>query len=347
MCLSPIKIKNRSNVKYLTPYKKLKEWDNIVYDTHDTLLVPCGKCEECYNASLNHYLDGCLYYSNDYYPFFISASVKDEFLEYKNFISFVPSSYINRFFRNLVINDIISSDYHYVAVKERGSESDRPHCHFLLFLPKSYVRSFCPYRNKSDLYYADFFAINYVKKIWSCWSINVGTRKNPIYKQVCDYIVRGRKTTFSVQAVDISTVDKSMYYLLKYQFKQRQNKLDNLSKYASHQGKLDTLLVSNKILVSKYFHKWINNFIDSNYCKWLIHPTFNIIWPHLVTTSKVKPISYRSYTKVLSTLDDVYEVKNCMQFVESDIIDRFTKAETRRLKRLRLDNNRIREKDVF
>lgn len=352
MCLSPIRIKNRSNVKYLTPYKKLTEWDSTVYDTCDYRLVPCGQCQECLDASVNHYLDACLYYSNDYYPFFISASVKPDMMSiidcgHNQYIDYAQSSYVNRFFRSLVSRGIIPSDYHYIGVKERGSESSRPHFHFLLFIPKDFIKSKCRYNNKPDNYYTETWSANYVRKICDCWSVNVGTRKYPKYIPICDYVVKGRKRSFSVDPVSTGTVNKSLYYLLKYQLKQRHTFESDYFVDGTKKGRELSLRVGNKILLSRGFHNWVYTFADSPYCKTDLHPNFKIPWLYLSCNCVYKPISYRSYKKLFNSLDDVFNVKSCMNFDDQSIQHRYQVAENKRLKRERIERNKSREKDVF
>lgn len=334
MCVHPLYISRSLGV----PASYVRKSGKFKPDEESFLVVPCGKCEECRNAFLNKYLDACLFYSQDFYPFFLSCSIKPSMLSYRNGVSYFDSMFVNRFFRNLKNAGLISDKYHYIGIKERGGYSGRPHCHFILFIEKGFVKSFSTWHRLDDEFYKANFA-RYVKDFWKCWSVNIGTRKNPVYEQICDYVVKGRKSTFSLKPIT-GRLDKSLAYTLKYQFKQ-----DNEFAFplldGSIQGKESFNLVRNKLLFSRGFHNWVFDYVDKPIFD--IHPVFKVSYPFLRTTTCYKPLSLRNVKKL--GYDDLYlyclDIIKSQEYSLSDDLRKKRNDQYRSLKRLHQETNTL------
>lgn len=351
MCVSPIYIKNKSKGLHSVPDKIFnKDIGDIsfLFDDKNSLAVPCGKCTECKEARLNHYLDPCIYYSKDYFPFLLSCSIKEKFIKYLYGVSYADTSYVNRFFRNLVINGVIPNDYHYVGVTERGSKRGRPHFHFILFIPKSFVISKVGKLNRSDEFYVTEFARKYVKLFWQSYSVNVGTRKNPFYVQICDYVVRGNKRSFSLDGIS-GRMDKALYYTLKYNFKQSDYVLIPDEIFGTNLAKQFYNTVRNKILMSRSFHKWIYDFIDSDVCVWHYSDLFDMVYPHIRLPNVFKPISFRSFRKICD-LSDFIHIKKHFSSKDYNLISDLQRIQNSDFKAYKEDvyyKNKIKFDDSF
>lgn len=249
MCLCPISIKN--------PYCGCdpQKGYNYLHDcTSQYIEVPCGHCKDCVTTRQSAYsvradLESfkfrsvpfmlTLTYNNemcprlpkvgdvlDGVPVLCWKHVTDMFKRLRIYIERNPDSALSKLIpqpRIYTVNGRERSipSFKYMFVGEYGKNHLRPHYHALIYIvPPVAVGSpqFDIWRNNVVSVLGDWFKNN--------WAVNVGTRKNPVYKPLYTYIRKriasGYQSTFDFHAVIHSdTVDDSspMYYVTKYLFK--------------------------------------------------------------------------------------------------------------------------------
>lgn len=171
-------------------------------------------------------------------------------------------------------------------------------------MPKDFVKSKSSFLNRDDKFYQDYFSQKYVFKFWECYAVNIGTKKHPVYSQICDYVVKGRKRSFSLDPI-VGRLDKSLSYTLKYNFKQSYTIPIPDFIYGTSDAVKFYNTVRNKILMSRGFHNWVYQFIDSPVCKWQYSDFYDMVYPHFCLPNVFKPLSIRSFRRVCTY--EVYE----------------------------------------
>lgn len=242
MCLRPITIKNPNydsrfvKIRYKLEHKVcLTVSEKILYNdnyrnlhnrciTH--IQVPCGCCEECRIVRSNEFVQRCLMesinshvffftltYDNKHLPLFQFESSDCELGEIKKYvIPYANFGDISDMFKRIRTDEFRSGSniqFRYVVVSERGEKKHRPHFHGLLFVSNEY-----------DPYFVEKHFSELFEKYWS---INVGTRKNPIYEsrftKVVKYINGRPSTNFDFHYVrpdSITGLKNPFYYVSKY-----------------------------------------------------------------------------------------------------------------------------------
>ena len=315
MCLSPIRIKNpnydphfvNSESKVLSR-KTLNDAEKVALfgssafkNKHSTYIdVPCGHCAECRFVRQNEFIQrtffeslGCftymvtLTYSDEFLPSLV-VDGKDNFLE----INYCNFSHISNLFKRIRINaernNLYNVDYsrsdevicneaiksiRYAFVSERGSKRHRPHFHGILFIPRKV------FFNGADCNVDPFIIEGILQRIFPYYfSVNVGTRKNPIYRKlfkvVRKYVGGQLQSTFDLhycQPNEKNNNDDVVYYLSKYIVKE-----DPYMNSLHH--KIETFCKENDIFDPNAIWRLVRNRIvtSQNYGLGNVHTVFNV-----------------------------------------------------------------------
>lgn len=222
MCIAPITIPNPNYKLGHIGLNFLKDCDNTY------IAVPCGHCPDCIalkqsswtqraevESRKSHLFFATLTYDNKHLPVLV---VPDENGEGQYELPFANIHHIQLMMKNIRDNKDFDRDFKYLAVSELGSGRGRPHFHVLFFVESR------PYDDN-----------NYIrgleKSLWQLcfkyWSINVGTRKEPVYEPLFTYrkkFVGGRvQTNFDLHWVNPSLTAEGIsnvaYYVTKYLLK--------------------------------------------------------------------------------------------------------------------------------
>ena len=242
MCLRPITIKNpnydsrfvkiqfklRNGLK-LNPVECKLYSDNI-RNLHNRTIsyiqVPCGCCEECRIVRSNEFIQRCLMesiqshvyfftltYDNKHLPLLQFESADEKSGEVSNYLipyaNFKDISDMFKRIRTDLSRSGLDMPIRYAVVSERGSKNHRPHFHGLLFIPNTF-----------DPFVAEEQLSELIEKYWS---VNVGTRKNPIYEpRFTKYVkyINGRPSSnfdfHYVRPHDVTGLKNPFYYVSKY-----------------------------------------------------------------------------------------------------------------------------------
>lgn len=213
MCLTPYLIKNVNNDELfrkspLAPY----------YDTSSTYIaVPCGRCASCIALKQNYIVQRVQMEEKDNLIFMGMLSYNSETLPCIDVngynIKYADIRHVQDMFRYIrKWTDL--PPFRYMVTSEFGGERHRPHFHFLLFFPKSYINVNYDRITRSDceslrLFFWDLF-LKY-------WRHNVGTRKNPKWVQNLTFKQVGRKRNYDFQWIDtFQDFSSSAFYTSKY-----------------------------------------------------------------------------------------------------------------------------------
>ena len=209
MCLAPILI---DNPDYNTPVK-----DKVYRFTHNIkdrkIPVPCGRCASCVHLkqiyliqrvqmeALNHDLFyGTLTYNKESLPVVSYGDIRFAYPDFSDWQKMIKM--INKDFPDL--------KFKYMLVSEYGGKKHRPHYHFILSLPK-----------ESDLLaQKEGKAYQLFNIFLKYWRRNYGSRRVPIWKQLCTYVNRNGKYNFDLHYLDPNSsndgLDGVSFYVTKY-----------------------------------------------------------------------------------------------------------------------------------
>lgn len=197
--------------------KKYPYW--FLHDTTSLMIkVPCGTCSECLQARQNEFVQRCymmskfnyvlfgtLTYSNDSLPYIMVNDYKLKFADVRDFQNFIKR--IRKY--------EVLPNFRYLAVTEYGEKSNRPHFHFLFFIPFEYEHG--QINNFKGYEYADKL-LDFITSERG-WSRNYGTSKTPVYYPLSFFIRRFGKSTYDCQYVSNGCKQNVSYYVTKYVLK--------------------------------------------------------------------------------------------------------------------------------
>lgn len=311
MCRHPIKIKN--------PYYGLgSKGINKLHDTvHTYIEVPCGHCDQCFTFRQTSYLQRVQMESLNNDLFFFTLTYNDQHLPTINhprygLIKYPNFKDVQSLFRRLqtYYKRRFSVDIRYFVVSEYGKKSLRPHFHGIISLPKTFSRSNQGF--KSNLSSApdnqvSSMLYNLVKKFWS---VNKGTRKNPIYEPLFTDVNSYRGRTFDLHYIQPSFNHENdvSFYVSKYIFKydKRINKFIGLIASSEYPEDYDLIkLIKPRCIMSKKFGLWTSPDVQKH-IKYSIstdsqNPTFIDIY-----TGKHMPLN-RYYKRHLLPMSYVWD----------------------------------------
>lgn len=248
MCLSPIEIPN----PYLTQKMLYTSMGRVLFKGEydplrpysPTLNVACRHCEECLASARNELVVRAHFESLTSYVYNIMLSYDDNHIpcisllsESGDSIRIVYPRYtdIQSMFKRLRNDpDFQNRDFRYLVASEYGTANRRPHWHILFFLARrAGDTDKMPYLFEKTL----------KERLIRFYSVNVGTRKNPIYDPLltqAERVINGKVyTNYYVRYVDTNESQSNVFtavpitavtsYLTKYALKED----SEFSKYKS------------------------------------------------------------------------------------------------------------------
>lgn len=230
MCLRPYKIQNPI---YARSSFTLESGHLLCRDKRVTLQrpkidVPCGTCAECRQVYYDSLYQRAIVESQSSYMYFVTLTYDDKHIPHLTLPSgldvyFSDYTHIKDLFKRLRNRGVIDRPFRYLCVNEYGDKRSRPHFHLLLFVAKYDTDD-----KTTPLFYERLLFDNLIKY----YSVNIGTRKNPIYEPLFTYRVKytttGMKSNYFVKYVDpavtydyndndnSTTFSKTIRYLIGY-----------------------------------------------------------------------------------------------------------------------------------
>lgn len=304
MCISPIQIKN--------PYLGLGKLGlNRLHDTVNTYInVPCGHCPACTSLRQTWINQRVQMESLDNYLFYGTLTYNEVMCPWVHIGEYnlrVPrmSDFTN------MVKRLRNEGYHfsYIVVSEYGGKTYRPHYHFMLSFPKDTVvpnpraGRFCVQMQLHS------FEIALYDKILKSWSINVGSKRNPVYKPLCTFTRKYGRTNYELHYAtphNNGLADVS-FYVSKYicKFDKRTYKLLQKIKLDPNLSDEQTSTLLSKVkprcIISKNFGSYkrpsVSKHINDCILRNPENPTFYDIF-----TGKPSPLS-RYYVKHFVGID--------------------------------------------
>lgn len=210
MCLTPILIKNQSRY-YSGRIDSHKEFHDT---TSQFIYVPCGHCAECFKKKQLYIVQRTQLEALDSYLFFCTLTYQDSMIPYLDigdFRHFYPDFHDFQTMIKRCRKDDRWNVSKYLVVSEYGGKRHRPHFHVVFFVKKSeFDNIFTPINYQSNLF----------SLVLENWSRNLGSRKFPKYVPLCQYVRRGKYSTFDLHYVDPCTSKHGLmdvaFYVSKY-----------------------------------------------------------------------------------------------------------------------------------
>lgn len=235
MCVHPIFIENKNRATALSRTTKsgairvvanFAEHDRVSKYKDITghyIPVGCGTCYECRTLRQNYKTQRFAMEAlqSDFY--FCTLTYNDEHLPVMTlkadgetiFTHSIPNvSHLQNFFKRIRKRNIFGKQFRYFVASEYGGKNHRAHYHILFSVPKDTTKSIAEKTVE---------AVKIGKDIQKEWSINVGTRKNPVYQSLFTYAQKwqGGKRYCNydfhyVKPQDSGSVEDVYYYVSKY-----------------------------------------------------------------------------------------------------------------------------------
>lgn len=231
MCISPIYIRNVNSTNNLSKFRiRLRNSEYV--DSCTYTCVPCGHCNDCLVVKQSSWIQRIEEMYKTHYIIFGTATYQasmipqvitslGEIIRYPDYSDF----------RNMIKRIRKDEDFppfKYLCVTEYGSNTHRPHFHYLLFIE----------RDKADSPYY----LNNLVQTWTAifkrqWKRRVSRSvKNPVYKPLSKFLrFRNGTGTYDIHAVlsrkkkdgSVDTIGDVSHYVTKYILKP-DNYVDNL-----------------------------------------------------------------------------------------------------------------------
>lgn len=187
MCVTPIRIENKSRVPNPVEWVKSHPLDRYKDLTSQYISVPCGHCVECIRLRQNYWIQrfrlmaSCsdIYFQTLTYNPKFTPHYKCKLTNGNDFdIEVALRSDLQNYFKRVRKRNIFGSEFKYFAVSEYGGKRHRPHFHVCYFVPK---------KQNATLAEKVGFANRIKWKLFNEWSRNVGTNRKPLYQPLCEY----------------------------------------------------------------------------------------------------------------------------------------------------------------
>lgn len=229
MCLHPCRIKNPLYNRALMASECgcIITLDRSMSSQKEYIEVPCCTCSECRASYYNSILQRALVEARTSYMYFCTLTYDNKhipclLLPNGEKVLYSDYKHIQLLFKRIRNLSILDRDFRYLCVNEYGDKKHRPHFHIILFLSKlSTDDKMSPFIIERTLFDA-------IKQLFS---LNVGTRKEPVYEPLFTYrykfTPKGIKANYFVKYIepsqdiitnnmdDVSYI-KSVRYLLSY-----------------------------------------------------------------------------------------------------------------------------------
>ena len=217
MCLTPITIPNPN---YNNPLKDT--YYGILHNCNTSeLSVPCGHCSTCIALRQSYLIQRMQMESLDNLLFFGMVSYNSSSLPTLNVngykLRYAARDDMSNMMRHIRMNHELPP-FRYFAVSERGSKRHRPHWHFIISIPKSFIAD-----KFGRVHLVD--ALSLEQKLWNLflkyWRRNYGSRKFPDWRPLLTYKCVGNKRNYDLSFIDTlsGSVDDAAFYATKYSTK--------------------------------------------------------------------------------------------------------------------------------
>lgn len=225
MCLNPLLIRNPhyTSSAYRSEMGQFKKADPRTYSHKEYIDVPCGKCPECRQSYYNGLLQRALVEARSSYLYFVTLTYDNQHIPHvklgDKIVYYSDYYHIQQLIKRLRNNNVLDRDFRYICVNEYGDTFNRPHFHLIFFVAK---------RKSDDVTTPFHIERTLFDNLHKYYSINVGTRKKPIYEPLFTYKARytsqGLKSNYFVKYVNPSGSDvfydikESNVYVLTIQY---------------------------------------------------------------------------------------------------------------------------------
>lgn len=230
MCSTPISVPNPlfNRSGFCSEYGSICEISSHFSPSSKFIEVPCGKCAECRDTYYVSILQRAICESLSSYLYFVTLTYDDSHIPYLDLdnerILYADYSNVQDMIKRFRASRLLDRDFRYLVVNEYGDRYFRPHIHLLFFVAKrDNDTSLIPYDIERILY----------DNLKLYWSINVGSRKHPVYEPLFTFAQRvsigGRimsnywvkyvepKTEYdSLKELDDSSNIRAIRYLIGY-----------------------------------------------------------------------------------------------------------------------------------
>lgn len=185
MCLNLQRVPNPfKDGRYAFKNGKSVRTSDTLRSMRDFIEVPCGKCTECLNRRYSDLMQRVYVESLTSYVYMVTLTYNDDHIPRMSFSStqdiekysiyFADFKHLQDMFKRIRDEYIFSTrDFRYLAVTEYGTEKMRPHFHLILFVGK---------KDSDPALYGDILVPSLTALFKKHFSVNVGTRKFPIYE---------------------------------------------------------------------------------------------------------------------------------------------------------------------
>ena len=226
MCLCPVRIPNPYLAgRFSYDGRKVFRSSDRLRSSSNTIEVPCGRCSECLSRRYTDLMQRVYVESMTSYVFMVTLTYNNKHVPRLSFTSeeftrrrrlpvsrlrciyYSDFSHLQLLFKRLRNDSIFADrDFRYLAVSEYGTEKCRPHFHLIFFVAR---------RDGDSALYGSHLESSLIPLFKKYFSINVGTRKNPIYEPLFDDVTRkvaGKLfSTFDLHLVRPRDVDGNYY----------------------------------------------------------------------------------------------------------------------------------------
>lgn len=179
------------------------------------LPVPCGNCPTCIALRQSYFVQRCQMMSINHHLFMVTLTYRQSMIRYLTVngrkLYYADFTDIQNMFKRLNNRGYKCS---YFCVSEYGSDHHRPHFHMIIALPKSPKYDYLDILNLEE---------KWSNLIIGEWRRNYGSKRKPIYKQLCQLVFTDKGRTYDFHYVNPSLTDAGegdvAFYCTKYLLK--------------------------------------------------------------------------------------------------------------------------------
>lgn len=229
MCIRPITIKNPGFIDRSTKAGR-SQYKNTLAFLHNTetqyIQVPCGSCYECAKKHQMSLYQRSSIEAETHFVFYQTLTIAPRHMSYLDMadetLQYFDYAYFQKYLKMIRKNDVFKTPFKYIAVLEYGGQRHRPHMHVLYFVPKDSkpFETIAKIENNEHRNYAlQNRAYCLHDELLRLWRVNLGTRFNPIWDNLCDYKCNSKgERNFDFVAVEDTPKDTKnvLFYVSKY-----------------------------------------------------------------------------------------------------------------------------------
>lgn len=187
MCTKPISVPNPLFARsgFCSEHGQIKEVSSDFSPRDKFIKVPCGKCSECRDTYFNSLLQRAICEARSSYMYFVTLTYDDKHIPIikldDDLILYADYSHIQNMIKRFRASGVLDRDFRYLCVNEYGDKFSRPHFHLIFFVSRLQDD------DSNTPYFIERILFDNLKVYFS---VNVGTRKHPIYEPLFTYCER-------------------------------------------------------------------------------------------------------------------------------------------------------------